>query len=97
MSDIEQPPNSALNVKLDYIQRDINEIKGDVKDMKKDYVSRREFSDSLKDLGDKTETHFIVIEDRVGKLYSIVYWFMGLLGTATFVSLITPAIIRLFK
>lgn len=40
------PKQSSADVKLDYMQRDIHEIKGDVKDIKNDYVSRREFTDS---------------------------------------------------
>ncbi len=97
MSDIEQPPNSALSVKLDYMQRDIGEIKSDVKSIKSDYISRREHDQDIKELSDKTTTHFGVVEDRVNKIYSIVYWFMGLLGTATFASVVAPAIARLFK
>lgn len=48
MEDNQQPPNSALDVKLDYIQRDIGEIKRDIKEIKSDYISRREFEDVIK-------------------------------------------------
>jgi hypothetical protein len=49
MSD-EQPPNSALDVKLDYIQKDIGEIKKDIKEIKTDYIIRREFNEALLDI-----------------------------------------------
>ncbi len=46
----EQPPNSALDVKLDYIGKDITEIKTDIKEIKSDYIIRREFNEALKDI-----------------------------------------------
>ncbi len=65
----EQPPNAALNVKLDYIQRDINEIKGDVKEIKNDYVSRREFNDTLKSL-----------REEIAPLKKFVYGIISVIG-----------------
>lgn len=67
----EQPPNSALNVKLDYIQRDINEIKGDVKEIKNDYVSRREFNETLKTL-----------REEISPLKKFVYGIISVIGLA---------------
>lgn len=83
MTDQEQPPNSALNVKLDYIQRDINEIKGDVKDIKKDYVSRMEFIETIK-----------VIKEDLSSHKKLVYGLISILGVAT-VGAIVQAIMKL--
>ncbi len=68
---IDQPPNSALNVKLDYMQRDIKEIKDDVKDIKNEYVSRREFTDSVK-----------AIREEISPLKKFVYAIISVLGIA---------------
>lgn len=35
--------NDTISTTLKYIQRDIEEIKNDIKDMKEDYVSQAEF------------------------------------------------------
>lgn len=35
--------NDVLETTLKYIQRDIEEIKGDIKDMKEDYITQAEF------------------------------------------------------
>lgn len=61
MSD-EIPPNSALDVKLDYIQKDVGEIKKDVKEIKDDYPNRRELNDAL-----------VVIRDDIKFLKRIVW------------------------
>lgn len=79
--------NEVLNVKLDYIQKDIAVIKSDVKEIKSDYITRREFVEKIQDFDRITDTRFKVAEGRVDKLYSIVYWVVGLLGAATFASL----------
>lgn len=71
MTDIEQPSNSALNVKLDYIQRDINEIKADVKDIKKEYVSRMEFNEAMKSM-----------REEIAPLKKFVYAIISILGVA---------------
>lgn len=39
--------NEVLNVKLDYIQKDIAIIKTDIKEIKSDYIIRREFNEAL--------------------------------------------------
>lgn len=79
--------NEVLSVKLDFMQKDIAVIKGDVKEIKSDFVSRREFAEKTKEELDKNEARFKVGEDKVGKLYSIVYWFAAVSGLATFASL----------
>lgn len=71
MAEVEQPPNSALNVKLDYIQRDVTEIKGDIKDVKKDYISRREFTDAL-----------TALRDEIAPLRKFVYAIISVFGVA---------------
>lgn len=88
MTDIEQPPNSALNVKLDYIQRDINEIKGDVKSIKSDYVSRREFETEFKDIETRLQAQFASVNEKVALLNRVLYWMITLLAGATGVSLL---------
>lgn len=85
--------NSTIDVKLNYIQRDLNVILADVKEIKKDYVTRREFENSTKnseakevlknnELDEKTATRFTVVEKQVNTLYKVVYWIIGLSGTA---------------
>lgn len=95
----EVPTNDVLNVKLDYIQKDIAVIKADVKEIKADYVTRREFETQLRDsisfsdskivtAKEVADARFGVLETRTDKLYNIVYWFLGLVGAATIVSLL---------
>lgn len=49
-SEVTPQHQTSVDVKLDYIQRDIREIKGDVSLMKNDFVSRREFTEALNSL-----------------------------------------------
>ena len=65
------PSNSVLEVKLDYIQKDIMVIKQDVKEIKSDFVSRREFSETLKEL-----------KDQIKPLKQFVYGIIGVMGLA---------------
>lgn len=71
------PTNSVLEVKLDYIKEAINVIKADVKEIKNDYVSRREFDSKISEISDKTVARFIVSETRIADLYKTVYWVIG--------------------
>jgi len=41
---------NSVDVKLDYIQRDIRAMAVDIKDIKTDFISRREFVEAIKDL-----------------------------------------------
>ena len=82
MSDIETPPNSVLEVKLDYIQRDIKVIKDDVKEMKADYVTRREFDNNLKEVSDTSKARFLINEKNIDMLLSYVKWIVGIVGVA---------------
>jgi hypothetical protein len=71
MSD--QPSNSALEVKLDYLQRDIREIKSDVKEIKNDYVSRREFESRFLESDNSVTERFKPIKEDVSFLKKVVY------------------------
>lgn len=71
MTDQEQPPNSALDVKLDYIQRDIREIKGDIKEIKNEYVPHREFEEAIK-----------VIKDDISYYKKLLYGVFAVFATA---------------
>lgn len=87
-SKTENPSNSILEVKLDYIQKDLAVIKGDVKEIKADFISRREFDADLKDLGIQNSLRFAAIEDKVSILNRVLYGMVGLLGTATIISIL---------
>lgn len=72
MSDeLQQPPNSALDVKLDYLQRDVREIKSDIKEIKNDYVARREFNETIKD-----------VRESIKPLKQFVYGIITIMGVA---------------
>lgn len=73
----ENPTNSTLDVKLDYIQRDLNVIKSDVKEMKGDYISRREFGDKTKELEDKIIARLESNDEKLKDLFKMVYWVIG--------------------
>lgn len=90
----DNPTNSTLDVKLDYIQRDIRVIKDDVKEMKGDYISRREFGDKSKELDEKFSTRSLTNEDRVKDLYKIVYWVISIIGLS-FLGAVVNLIIKI--
>lgn len=89
------PSNSVLEVKLDYIQKDIAVIKSDVKEIKSDYISRREHEAKIIEITDKVDTRFKANEENTKKLYTLVYWIGGLFGAATLAS-IFPKFISYF-
>lgn len=60
----QQPNNSVLEVKLDYIQKDIKVIKEDVKEIKNDYLTRREFGDYRDEIKDIYEDHELRLRDQ---------------------------------
>lgn len=65
----EQPQfQNSVDVKLDYLQRDIREIKSDVKDIKSDFINRREFNEALTD-----------VRKDVAFIQKIVYGAVGLI------------------
>jgi hypothetical protein len=60
---------TSVDVKLDYIQRDITKIQLDIGIIKNDFVSRREFKEGL------TE-----IRNEYGPIKKVLYWIMGAIG-----------------
>jgi len=79
----DQPTNSILEVKLDYITKDIHEMKSDIKEMKGDYLSRREFEERskateekgivrIKESDEKRESGFIYLKEKVNFLTKLV-------------------------
>lgn len=80
----EQPNNSVLEVKLDFIQRDIKVIKEDVKEIKNDYLTRREFGDYRDEIKDLFDDH----EDRLREQETFAsnlkgkYAILAIIGTA---------------
>jgi hypothetical protein len=71
----ETPTNQTIALTLEYIKKDIGEIKGDVKEMKSDYVSRREFDEKLKQIEDKFVERFTIP-------LKIIYTTGGIVGTS---------------
>lgn len=78
----EQPPNSALDVKLNYMQKTMDEIKTDVKEIKNDYIIRREFNDGIKLIQEKYELEIGQLKRDIGFLRKVIYSFFGSLGLA---------------
>lgn len=64
MTDVISPTQTSVDVKLDYIQRDIR----DIKDGLKDNVNRREYNEALADL-----------RKDIAFLQKIIYGFIALL------------------
>lgn len=60
----QQPNNSVLEVKLDYIQKDIKVIKEDVKEIKNDYLTRREFGDYRDEVKEIYDDHELRMRDQ---------------------------------
>lgn len=58
----EQPNNEVLAVKLDYIREDIKIIKGDIKEIKSDFIARREFNDYKKEINSELIANHAAIE-----------------------------------
>lgn len=51
----QQVYQNSVDVKLDYIQRDIREIKSDITVVKNDFVNRREFTEGLNEVRSEIE------------------------------------------
>jgi len=89
MSDpADTPSNSILELKLDYIKKDIEIIKSDVKEIKSDFISRREFENQTKDSDEKYQAQFATVLEKVTLLNRVLYWTVGALASAVVVSLI---------
>lgn len=67
---------NSVDVKLDYIQRDIRDIKSDVSTIKNDFVTRREFVDGMKNLRDEIpdETDH---EQRLRRIENLAWKLIG--------------------
>jgi len=89
----DQPTNSILELKLDYITKDIKEIKADIKEMKGDYLSRREFEEKskstedkcivrIKELDEKRESGFEYLREKVTFLTKLVNGIATTVGLA---------------
>lgn len=82
------PNNGVLAVKLDYIQKDISTIKADVKEIKADFISRREFETQMKDIDAKFTAAIKVNEDKTVFISRIVYSVISVLAMATLTAII---------
>jgi 3-dehydroquinate dehydratase len=60
--------NSVLEVKLDYLQKDITAIRVDVKEMKSDVIFRREFNEAMVTLRKEHEASLTLRDDRIEAL-----------------------------
>ena len=65
--------NDTLSVKLDYITRDIREIKADVKEMKSDYVSRRELDAEVKSVNERISSENRAIQEQISIPIKMIY------------------------
>lgn len=69
MSPDPQPQfQNSVDVKLDYIQRDVRQIQVDISVIRNDFVSRREFTEAIKEL-----------KETVAFLQKIIFGFIGLI------------------
>lgn len=92
---------NSVDVKLDYLQRDLREVKADVKDIKNDSISRREYTDGLntirgqfaegfKEVGVQAGDH----ETRIRALETRVWKFIGALVVCQVI--ILPVVLYVF-
>ena len=95
---------NSTDVKLDYLQRDIREIKSDVKDIKQDFVSRREYTDGLQTVRKEfTDADILIkqgfmdavqsIKDDIALPKKIIYGTVGLI-LITFLGAIIALVIK---
>lgn len=85
-----QPLQTSVDVKLDYIQRDITKIQTDIGVIKNDYPSRREFTEGLNNTRDKFAESVAELKGSIMFLQKIIYSFIGL-----FVLAVMAAIFKL--
>ena len=90
---LEQPNNAVLEVKLDYISKDITVIKADIKEIKSDFIARREFNEAVSTLR-KQITNPADHEARIRALETRVWKFIGALVIAQIVLL--PVLLYMF-
>lgn len=84
---------SSVDVKLDYIQRDIRLIQKDIGDIKNDNISRREFNGAMENLKSQipNETDH---ETRIRALETRVWKFIGALVIGQVI--ILPVLLYMF-
>lgn len=68
MPETEQPNNAVLEVKIDYLLKDVQTIKTDVKEIKNDYLTRREYADSNREMSKIQNDH----ETRTRKIETFI-------------------------
>ena len=62
------------------IENSITEIKGDIKEIKNDFVVRREFNDALIEIRVQNAQQIKAVSDKIGILNRIVYAIGGAVG-----------------
>jgi len=71
MSDGTPQFQNSVDVKLDYLQRDMREIKGDIKDIKNDFINRREFTEGLNE-----------VRNQIAPIRKALYWAAAVVGAS---------------
>lgn len=65
--------NEVLAVKLDYIQKDLNAIKEDIRDIKNENITRREFNEALVVIRREAETENKILKDSLALVWKVIY------------------------
>lgn len=77
-----EPTNSTLAITLEYIKKDIIEIKSDVKDIKSEYVLRREFQDKLLEQEERMMYKIDSLNERISVPLKAMYATASTVGLA---------------
>lgn len=83
----ESPSNSILAIKLNYIQEDLRVIKSDVKEIKSDFVTRREFEQELKESEKRSVVTYNSINEKVATLNKAINSVVALIVSGVVVGL----------
>lgn len=67
--------NETANIKAS-----IGEIKGDMKEIKNDFVSRREHNDSIKATKEESAAAIAIVKGEIGPLKKFVYGVISIMG-----------------
>lgn len=98
-------PQTSIDVKLDYMQRDVREMKADIKDIKQDFVSRREFVENTNNIKKEfTDANTLIREEFLSAVEAIktdialpkkiIYGMIGVIILAVFGAIIELVIRR---
>jgi len=68
----ETPTNGVLGVKLDYVIKDMSIIKADLKEIKQDFITRREFETSNLEINEKIKFLNRSVWSVVGTVFTAV-------------------------